>query len=175
VDALTRTGVQNGVRLNILESVQDANKTQRAHFFNKIVEHYGEASLKGKTLAMWGLSFKPQTDDIREAPALDIIRFLLDKGARVKVFDPVAMENTGAIFGDSIEYAPGNYECLEGADALIIVTEWNEFRYPDYDKIKELLSDPVIFDGRNLYKPVRMRERGFTYYRIGRQPVSPEK
>ncbi len=176
VDALTRTGVQYGVRLNILESVQDANKAQRAHFAGKIVEHFGESALAGKTFAIWGLSFKPQTDDIREAPALDIIRFLLDKGARVKVFDPVAMENTGAVFGDAVDYSPGNYECLEGADALIIVTEWNEFRYPDYEKIKELLSDPVIFDGRNLYNPSRMRDRGFTYYSIGRQPVvGPDK
>lgn len=174
VDALTRTGIQHGVQLHILEAVQDVNKFQRTHFVSKIVEHYGHNPLTDKTFAVWGLSFKPRTDDIREAPALDVIRSLLDKGAKIRVFDPVAMENAGSIFGDSVEYAPGNYECLEGADALIIVTEWNEFRYPDFDKIKELLATPVIFDGRNLYNPKKMRERGFTYYSIGRQSVLPD-
>jgi UDPglucose 6-dehydrogenase len=168
VDALTRTGVEHGVQLKILESVQEANKIQRTHFCRKILDHYGGERLDGKRFAMWGLSFKPRTDDIREAPALDVIRLLLDKGAHVTAFDPVAMESAGQILGDSIEYAPGNYECLEGADALIIVTEWNEFRYPDFDKIKELLVEPVIFDGRNLYKRDKMLDEGFIYYSIGR-------
>jgi UDPglucose 6-dehydrogenase len=168
VDALARTGVQAGVPLTILEAVQQANKFQRTHFVEKILNHYGKESITGKLFAMWGLSFKPRTDDIREAPALDVIGALLEKGARVRVFDPVAMENTGRIFGDSIEYAPGNYECLESANALIIVTEWNVFRYPDWEKMKELLIEPVVFDGRNLYDPGRMAARGFTYYSIGR-------
>lgn len=169
VEALTRTGLEHGVQLTILEAVQRANKTQRSHFCDKIFRHYGEASLKGKLFALWGLSFKPRTDDIREAPALDVISMLLERGARIRAFDPVAMENAGRILGDSIEYAPGNYECLEGADALIIVTEWNEFRYPDFEKIKQLLVEPVIFDGRNLYRPEKMIERGFVYYSIGRE------
>jgi UDPglucose 6-dehydrogenase len=102
---------------------------------------------------------------------LDVIRFLLEKGSRVRAFDPVAMESAGKILGDAIEYAPGNYECCEGADALIVVTEWNEFRHPDFDKIRELLVEPVIFDGRNLYRPERMAQCGFTYYSVGRGDV----
>lgn len=169
VEALSRTGKEHGVQLAILDAVQAANKTQRAHFVEKIINHYG--SLEGKVFALWGLSFKPRTDDIREAPALDVIRALLAKGAQLRVFDPVAMENTGKLLGDSIDYAPGNYECLEGADALIIVTEWNEFRYPDFEKIKQLLAAPVVFDGRNLYDPDKMAQRGFTYYSMGRKKV----
>lgn len=168
VDALTRTGKRAGVPLTILDAVQQANKTQRTHFVEKILKHYGNESIEGKLFAMWGLSFKPRTDDIREAPSLEVIKALLEKGARIRAFDPVAMENTGKVFGDAIEYAPGNYECLEGAHALIIVTEWNVFRYPDWDKMKELLLEPVVFDGRNLYDPSRMAAMGFTYYSIGR-------
>jgi UDPglucose 6-dehydrogenase len=168
VDALTRTGLEYGVKLKILEAVQEVNKGQRAHFVNRILAHYQGQPLEGKRFALWGLSFKPRTDDIRDAPSLEVIRMLLEKGARVKVFDPVAMENCGRILGDKVDYAPGNYECLEEAHALIIVTEWNEFRYPDFEKIKQLLLEPVIFDGRNLYDPRKMAERGFTYYSIGR-------
>jgi UDPglucose 6-dehydrogenase len=168
VDALTRTGLEYGVKLKILEAVQEVNKEQRAHFVNRILAHYKGQSLEDKRFALWGLSFKPRTDDIRDAPSLEVIRMLLEKGARVTVFDPVAMENCGRLLGDTIDYAPGNYECLEKAHALIIVTEWNEFRYPDFEKIKQLLLEPVIFDGRNLYDPRKMAERGFTYYSIGR-------
>jgi UDPglucose 6-dehydrogenase len=170
VGALTRTGIEQGMRLNILEAVQEANKAQRMHFLEKIFKHYD--SVAGKVFALWGLSFKPRTDDIRDAPSLDVIAALLEKGAKVRVFDPVAMESAGKRLRGSIEYAPGNYECVEGADALIIVTEWNEFRHPDFDKIKELLAEPVIFDGRNLYNPERMRQNGFTYYSIGRKTVN---
>jgi UDPglucose 6-dehydrogenase len=171
LDALVRTAHEHGVQLKILESVQEANKVQRQHFVQRIVKHYGNSSLKGKLFALWGLSFKPRTDDIREAPALDVIRMLLEHGARVRAFDPVAMENAGRILGDSVEYAPGNYECVEGADALIIVTEWNEFRHPDFEKIKELMVEPVVFDGRNLYDPAKMIQKGFTYYSVGRNTV----
>jgi len=169
VDALGRTGRDHGVPLNIVEAVQDANKAQRKHFVQKIVDHYG--SVKGKCFALWGLSFKPRTDDMREAPALTLIRELRAQGAKLKAFDPVAMESAGRIVGDAVEFAPGNYECLEGADALIIVTEWNEFRHPDFEKIKQMLKEPIIFDGRNLYNPARMAERGFIYYSIGRKRV----
>ncbi len=168
VDALTRTADKNGVQLKILESVQAANKNQRIHFIERIFAHYGDQSLRGKTFAIWGLSFKPRTDDIRDAPAIDIIKALISQGAKIRVFDPVAMENTERILGGEIEYAEGNYECLDGADALIIVTEWNEFRHPDFDKIKQMLVEPVIFDGRNIYNAKRMVERGFKYYSIGR-------
>lgn len=169
VDALTRTGIEHGVPLSILEAVQTANKSQRDYFLQKILGHYN--SVNGKVFAIWGLSFKPRTDDMREAPSLDLIRGLLERGARIKVFDPVAMENAGKSLGDSIEYAPGNYVCLEGADALVIVTEWNEFRHPDFQKIKQLLNEPIIFDGRNLYDPAKMNEQGFTYYSIGRKSI----
>jgi UDPglucose 6-dehydrogenase len=168
VDALTRTGMEYGVKLNILEAVQEVNRNQRAHFVDRILEHYQGQSLEGKRFALWGLSFKPRTDDIRDAPSLEVIWKLLEQGARITAFDPVAMENCGRVLGDAIEYAPGNYECLEEAHALIIVTEWNEFRYPDFEKIKQLLLEPVIFDGRNLYDPGKMAERGFVYYSIGR-------
>ncbi len=171
VDALTRTGVEHRANLTILEAVQDVNKTQRAHFLSKILNHY--ESVEGKMFALWGLSFKPRTDDIREAPALELIAALIERGARIRAFDPVAMENAGRLLGTSVDFAPGNYESLKGADALIIATEWNEFRYPDFEKMKELLNEPVVFDGRNLYDPVRMRDRGFTYYSIGRERVSP--
>jgi UDPglucose 6-dehydrogenase len=168
VDALVATGLQYGVELKILQAVQEANKRQRQHFIERILANYDGDSLSGKLFAVWGLSFKPRTDDIREAPSLDVIRFLLEQGSRVRAFDPVAMENAGKLFGDSVEYAPGNYECIEGADALIIITEWNEFRHPDFDKIKKSLRQPVIFDGRNIYNPKKMIERGFYYYSVGR-------
>lgn len=168
VDALVQTGAQYGVSLKILEAAQEANKMQRKHFMDRILAHYDGDSLSGKLFAIWGLSFKPRTDDLREAPSLELINFLLDQGARIRAFDPVAMENAGKILGHGVEFASGNYECLEGADALIIVTEWNEFRHPDFDKIKNLLVQPVIFDGRNIYNPKRMIDRGFYYYSIGR-------
>jgi UDPglucose 6-dehydrogenase len=172
VEALYHTGQEYGIELNILNSVQQANKSQRAHFLKRILEHFD--SVDGKLFAVWGLSFKPRTDDMREAPSLDVIRGLLEKGAKVRVYDPVAMENTGRIMRDAVQYAVGNYECLQGADALVIVTEWNEFRYPDFDKIKELLKQPLIFDGRNLYKPDTLQKMGFTYYSIGRNTVQAE-
>lgn len=174
VDALTRTAMEHGAQLKILEAVQEVNRQQRLHFCDKIVEHFGGRSLEGKLFAVWGLSFKPRTDDIREAPSLDVIRTLLDKGAKVRTFDPVAMESAGQLLGNTVEYAPGNYECLEGADALVIVTEWNEFRYPDFAKIKQMLVEPVIFDGRNLYNPAKMAKKGFAYYSMGRNNVIPQ-
>ena len=168
VDALTRTGAQHDAPLKILEAVQEANKRQRSHFIDKILKHYGENGIAGRRFAVWGLSFKPRTDDIRDAPSIDIIKALIERGASVRAFDPVAMENAGRILGDSIEYCAGNYECLEGVHGLIIVTEWNVFRHPDFDKLKELLAEPVIFDGRNLYDPGKMAEKGFIYYSMGR-------
>lgn len=173
VDALTHTAEEHGMKLTIMEAVQEANRSQRTHFCERIQRHYGGESLEGKLFALWGLSFKPRTDDIRDAPALDVIRFLVARGAKIRAFDPVAMESAGKILGDSIEYSPGNYECLEGADALIVVTEWNEFRHPDFEKMKELMKEPVVFDGRNLFTPERMLRRGFVYYSVGRNSVGP--
>jgi len=173
VDALTKTGLQHGVQLRILEAVQDANKAQRRHFCEKILAHYGSSGVAGKTFAVWGLSFKPRTDDIRDAPALEIVRTLLESGASVRVFDPVAMENAAGVFGQTVEYSASNYECIDGADALIIVTEWNEFRHPDFERLKKGLKEPVIFDGRNLYDVGKMKAMGFRYYSIGRPGALP--
>jgi UDPglucose 6-dehydrogenase len=168
VDALTHTADEHGVGLSILKAAQQANKAQRNHFVNKITAHYGGDSLAGRLFAIWGLSFKPRTDDIREAPSLEVIEGLLEKGAKVRAFDPVAMPNAGEALGNSIQFAEGNYDCMEGADALIIVTEWNEFRHPDFERMKQALLEPVVFDGRNLYNPKKMNDLGFTYYSIGR-------
>jgi UDPglucose 6-dehydrogenase len=128
--------------------------------------HFG--SLKGRTIALWGLSFKPRTDDMREAPAITIIEKLLASGAKVQAFDPEAMKVARGIFGSKVALADRSYDALKGADALAIVTEWSEFREPDFAKMRKLLKAPVIFDGRNIYSPAQMKEQGFTYYSIGR-------
>ena len=128
--------------------------------------HFGD--VQGKTIALWGLAFKPKTDDMREAPAITIVEKLLAMGATVRAYDPEAVEPARRIFGDRITYTSHGYEALEGADALAVVTEWNEFREPDFGKIKQLLKSPVVFDGRNIYSPEHMRTLGFTYYSIGR-------
>jgi UDPglucose 6-dehydrogenase len=125
-------------------------------------------SLEGRQLAVWGLAFKPKTDDMREAPSIEIIEGLLAKGARIVAHDPVATNSARRMLGNRITYAPNPYAAAEGADALVIVTEWNEFRHPDFDRLKHLMKAPVIFDGRNLFEPERMRERGFTYFCLGR-------
>jgi UDPglucose 6-dehydrogenase len=134
---------------------------------HKIQRHFG-GSLEGRTIAVWGLAFKPNTDDLREAPSLAIIRSLLSAGAVVHAHDPVANEGTQAIFGDTIRLFDNNYDALRGADALVVVTEWNEFRRPNFERMKTLMKNPVIFDGRNIYSPPMMEEAGFVYYGIGR-------
>ena len=131
-----------------------------------MARHFG--SLKGKTIGLWGLSFKPRTDDMREAPAITIIDKLLSAGAKVQAFDPEAMKVAKGIFGGRITLADRSYDALRGADALAIVTEWNEFREPDFARMRKLLAAPVIFDGRNIYNPATMKQHGFTYYSIGR-------
>jgi len=168
VKALIRVAEDNGFKASILSSVDKMNQTQRTLFVEKILNHF-DNNVNGKTFALWGLAFKPRTNDMREAPAITIINTLLSKGAKIKAYDPKAVDEAKTIFGDSIEYSKNNYEALEGADALILVTEWNEFRRPDFDKIKKLLKQPVIFDGRNQYEPKRMYRRGFTYFSIGKQ------
>ncbi|EKE03591.1 MAG: hypothetical protein ACD_20C00179G0004, partial [uncultured bacterium] len=167
VKALMRIAEDNGFEASILSSADKLNQTQRLLFIDKIMAHFNN-DVNGKTFALWGLAFKPRTNDMREAPAITIINTLLNNGARIKAYDPKATEEARTIFGDSIEYSKNNYEALEGADALILVTEWNEFRRPDFDKIKNLLKQPVIFDGRNQYDPKRISDRGFTYYSIGK-------
>jgi UDPglucose 6-dehydrogenase len=167
VQALARTARENDYTFDILESVLAVNERQRAILVERMKGRFG-GSLDGKHVAMWGLSFKPGTDDIREAPSHVMIRRLLDEGASVTGFDPEAMGTTRNVFGDEIDYAPSEYEALDDADALVICTEWGEFRRPNFDEMKDRLKQPLVFDGRNVYEPERMAEMGFEYHSIGR-------
>ena len=167
VKALIKTGVDNGVDMNIIKSADETNKLQRKLFIDKIVSRFGE-NLSDKTFAVWGLAFKPKTDDMREAPAITIINELLNRGAKIQAYDPKAMESAKYHFQNRIIYSKTSYEALKNADALLLLTEWNEFRRPDMDKIKELLKTPVIFDGRNQYNVERITQRGFEYICIGK-------
>jgi UDPglucose 6-dehydrogenase len=151
----------------LLRAVEEVNERQKRLLVEKVKRHFG-ANLSGLTFALWGLAFKPRTDDMRDAPAITVIESLLAAGARVQAFDPEAMEEARKIFGDRIQYTHRNYDALHGASALLILTEWNEFRRPDFERIKNLLKQPIIFDGRNIYEPVDLRKLGFTYYSIGR-------
>ena len=151
----------------LLRAVEQVNEVQKVLLFDKLKKHFGE-SLSALTFAIWGLAFKPRTDDMRDAPSITVIESLLAAGARVQAFDPEAMEEARKIFGDRIQYTHRNYDALHGAAALLILTEWNEFRRPDFARIKGLLKQPVIFDGRNIYDPGDVRKLGFTYYSIGR-------
>jgi len=171
VNALIRTAQQNGFEAKILKAVQSVNLNQKQRLAERIRQHYGER-IKGLLFAVWGLAFKPRTDDMREAPSIVIIKKILESGAKVRAYDPVAMENAKRIFGKQISYGQNPYQTLEGASGLVIVTEWSEFRRPNFEKIKQLLKEPVIFDGRNLFDPKKMKELGFDYYSIGRMPVN---
>jgi UDPglucose 6-dehydrogenase len=170
VQALVRSskGVQYQARL--LEAVEAVNKSQKGFLVAKMRRHFGPGGLKGRTIALWGLAFKPNTDDMREAPALTVIEELLADGARVQAFDPVAMDEARRIFGarDGLTLVQDSRSALEGADVLAIVTEWQEFRSPDFDFMRATLRQPVIFDGRNLYSPDLMKRLGFSYYAVGR-------
>jgi UDPglucose 6-dehydrogenase len=170
VQALAKSGKDVGYEFEIIKSVMEVNHKQKTTLTEKIKKHYG--SLKGKHFAMWGLAFKPDTDDIREAPALEMIDALLDAGATVTTFDPEGMPNVKKIKGDSIGYANDEYEALKGADALIIATEWALFRTPDFKRVADTLKEKMIFDGRNLYDLDEMKELGFHYVSVGRQPVN---
>ncbi len=174
VQALIRTGKDHKVDLRIAQAVEEVNKTQKQLMVRKIVEHYGEKKIGNLTFAMWGLAFKPKTDDVREAPALSICSELVKYGARLQVFDPEANHTFKEKFGEhsNIEYHENNYDALKGADALIVCTEWNAFRQPNFKKIKAELSSPIIFDGRNIYEVGDMRAQGFTYYSVGRPAVT---
>lgn len=167
VKALFRIADQNEYEFRILESVIHVNEKQRTVLFDKLRNYYN-GRLEGKTIAIWGLSFKPNTDDIREAPALYIIDKLLQAGVRVRVFDPEAMDNVKKIHGGQLYYADDQYEVLEGSDALMIMTEWNEFRSPELSLIREKLKDKAVFDGRNIFDPETMRQNGFYFESIGR-------
>jgi UDPglucose 6-dehydrogenase len=166
VKALVRTARSYDVPLRVLDAVEDANDAQKHLLFKKLESCLG--SVKGKRVAVWGLAFKPNTDDMREAPALVLIEELLAAGAEVVAHDPVAMHETERRIGKTITYAESNYEALEGADALVVVTDWNEYRHPDFERIKTTLRSPIVVDGRNLYDAQKMRSMGFTYSSIGR-------
>ncbi len=168
VKALIQTSNDLGLDARILTSVDKVNKEQRYRFIDKITKHFNN-NIGGKKFAVWGLSFKPQTDDMREAPSIDIINKLIEMGAGIKAHDPIAMETAKAVLGTSnIEYINSYYDTLKGADALLLLTEWHQFRKPDFDKMKQLMKIPVIFDGRNQYEPSMMKEKGFIYFCIGR-------
>lgn len=168
VKALIHSAKANGHDLSILQAVEETNKSQRDWFSRKILDHYNN-DLAGRKFAVWGLSFKPHTDDMREAPSLTILPALADHGATFRAFDPVAMDNAREILGDGyIDYCPDCYETLEGCDALILMTEWPLFRRPDLERLKSLLKEPVIFDGRNQYNPKVLQKMGFTYLAVGR-------
>lgn len=171
VKALVKTGDDRGYGMTLLKAVEAVNEKQKEVLFHKIMKHYG-GNLKGRRFGLWGLSFKPATDDMREAPSLVLIEKLLEAGAVVRAFDPVAMEECRRKIGDRIEYATNMYEALAGADALVVVTEWQEFKVPKFTYIEKALKEKIIFDGRNIYSPDQMREFGYVYYGIGRRPAS---
>jgi len=170
VQALASMARSRGVGARILTAVHETNLAQKQVLGQKIDAHFG-GDLAGRRIAVWGLAFKPRTDDIRDAPAIDLIERLLSGGARVSVYDPEAMDNVRAVYGDRLTYAAGSLEALDGAECLAIVTEWGDFRRPDFDAMAARMKARVIFDGRNLYAPGEMRSRGFAYHAIGKAPV----
>ncbi|MFA6260212.1 MAG: UDP-glucose/GDP-mannose dehydrogenase family protein [Bacteroidia bacterium] len=173
VKALVRTAADNGVQMRILQAVEEVNEDQKQVLFTKIMKHFG-GEIKGKTFGIWGLSFKPKTDDMREAPSLVIIEALLKAGANVRAFDPVAMEEARKELGDQIVYCKDQYDTLMDADALLIATEWPEFRSPNFNVIGKIMKSKLIFDGRNIYELNDMQELGFTYYCIGVNTVKQQ-
>jgi len=166
VKALMRFSADRKYDFKVLKAVEAVNESQKRLLVRKMAAHFG--SLKKRTIAIWGLAFKPKTDDMREAPAIPIVRSLLEQGAKVQVYDPEALQVARAIFGSKVTYATESYDALRGADALAIVTEWQKFREPDFARMRKLMKSPVIFDGRNIYQPEQMKQHGFTYLSIGR-------
>ena len=170
VKALVRTAAEIGMEMKVLGAVEDVNQSQKLRLGEKLREAIGD-DLRGMHIAVWGLAFKPQTDDMRDAPSLTLIEDLLAAGATVCAHDPASMEEAKHKLGDRVGYAETNYDALAGADALVVVTDWNEYRHPDFARVKEHLKRPVIVDGRNLYEPEKMQELGLSYYSIGRATV----
>ncbi|RPI53601.1 MAG: UDP-glucose/GDP-mannose dehydrogenase family protein [Acidobacteria bacterium] len=166
IKALIKFSGDSGYDFQILKAVERVNQAQKVRFIAKLEQHFG--SLKNRTIAVWGLAFKPRTDDMREAPSIPLIQRLLEAKAKVQAFDPQAHPVAKGIFGNKITLADKNYSALKGADALVIATEWNEFREPDFVRMRKLMKTPVIFDGRNIYSPEQMKAQGFTYYSVGR-------
>ncbi len=173
VQAIIRTAETHGLEFAILRAVESVNQRQKLTMAQKVRAHFGD-DLRGHRFAIWGLSFKPRTDDMREAPSLVIIEDLLAAGAAVHAHDPEALDEARKFLGDRITYHKVNYDAVQDADALLVVTEWNEFRRPDFDRVRAALRHPVVFDGRNIYEPAQMRSLGFTYYSVGRPTVRPE-
>ena len=169
IKALIHMASQQGYNSQILKAVEDVNAAQKLVLVNKIKKHFG-ADLSGLCFAIWGLAFKPNTDDMREAPSVVIVNALLAAGAKIRAYDPVAMDEARKLYvdDDRVIFCDNDYQALEGTDAMILITEWHQFRYPDFARMAELLKEPVIFDGRNLYSPQAVRELGFSYYAIGR-------
>ena len=167
IKAIVKTGKEYDCEMNIIREVDKINQQQRLLFVEKISKFY-DHNLANKTFGVWGLAFKPKTNDMREAPSITIINALLKKGARIKAFDPKAMDTAKLYFGDKIEYSENSYEALRNTDGMLLLTEWNEFLRPDFNKIKELLTNPVIFDGRNQYDKEFLETKGFKYYGIGK-------
>ena len=166
VKALLKSSADKGYDFKILRAAEAVNLTQKTRIVGKMESHFGD--LKGRTIALWGLAFKPRTDDMREAPAIAIIESLLSKGVAVKAYDPEATETARRLFDNRIALCEKSYDALTGADALAVITEWNEFREPDFKRMRQLMKTPVVFDGRNIYSPEQMRALGFTYFSIGR-------
>ncbi len=166
VKALIHTAEGFNYKLRVLKAVEEVNQDQKSLLFHKISKYF-KGDLKGKTIALWGLSFKPQTDDMREAPSLVIIKKLIESGAKVKAYDPVAMKEAQRILGDTIAYSDEQYGALVDADCLVLVTEWPEFKFPNFDIVKKLMSKPVVFDGRNIYEIAEMKRNGFDYFCVG--------
>ncbi len=172
VQALIKTAEEIGCCADILEAVEGVNKRQKNILIDKVISHFGN-DLSNQVFAVWGLSFKPKTNDIRQAPSITIINGLIERGADIQAYDPEAMEESKKVLGfKNITYCKTNYDALINANALLIITEWGIFRNPDFDKIKTLLKEPIIFDGRNLYKPEEMKKLGLTYYSIGRKDIT---
>jgi UDPglucose 6-dehydrogenase len=173
VEALVATGAKLGVDMRLVRAVGEVNEAQKSLMVDQIVEYYGagngKGALSGKLFCLWGLSFKPQTDDMRDAPALTIVDRLLGLGAELRAFDPEAMGEARKILGDRIQYAAGPYEAARGADALLLVTEWNAFRRPSWTRLKAAMRGRIVFDGRNIYSPQRLKAEGFEYRGIGRR------
>ena len=168
VKALIATARSNGLDFTLLSAVDAVNDRQKRLLVQKAKQHFGAGNLRGRKFAVWGLAFKPKTDDLRQAPALALIDELLADGAQVAAHDPVAMDNARRLLGDRVQFAQSPYAAAEGADALFLVTEWNEFRQPDFARIRDSMKQPVVFDGRNIWNAARMRQLGFTYFGVGR-------
>jgi len=166
IKALIKFAGDKGYDFLTLKAVERVNEAQKVRFISKLEQHFG--SLKGKTIAVWGLAFKPRTDDMREAPAIPLINRLLKAKAKVRAFDPQAGHVAKRLFGNKIVLAEKSYDALKGADALVLATEWSEFREPDFARMRKLMKHPVVFDGRNIYSPEQMKALGFTYYSVGR-------